>query len=171
MGGVGEEKRGGGACCKLIYRVSPAAADETRRVLEQVPRILEKEQILGKLWTHDIWRASVLREKTIHFAQNYDGKLKLQEFGVADYEPMLFALDGLLVEFGTRPFDHRLKAARANLVAVRDALVAVRRPTKTALGKLIKAQLNLRNYQEWLNLSDSRDGVTPKQRQYFTAVA
>lgn len=165
-----KEKRWGAACCKLIYRLNPDASTEVRRVLEQVPKILEREQILGKLWTHDIWRASTLRQEAIAFGRHYDRVIRENDLGPSDFEHLQKRLDDLLVSFG-KPFDHRLKAARKNLVSVRDSLMAVGVPTDGGRVPLRKALLNLKRYENWLHLSDSRDGMTESRKQCFLAVA
>lgn len=161
-----EDKNWGAACCKVALLLNPGASREIQRILKIAPALLYKRELLGKVWAHLTWLGGRLRGETIELAKRYDACLE------AGYELGQFRIElNELIKLFPSKVDHRLNKARGNLDGVRRALARAKQPPQSAKRELKKAQFNLRNFVNWLQLADSREGMTPEKRRFFVGVA
>lgn len=160
-----EDRRWGAACCKIIFRLNPLLSQEHHRLLEQIPGVMFKEQVIGKIWRHDRWCCERIRDLVIDFGRKFD---EVEESAIG-FDELMKNLEQVIatIQF---PFDYRMKNAKQNLESLRKALKARPPDYRGARAELKKAQLNLRNYRSWLYLPDSYEGMTLEKRQYFARV-
>lgn len=145
-----EGKNWGAACGKIVFTLVRRLGNEHKRLCVQIPRIAEKEQLLGKIWEHDLWFVRLVRQRAVSFGQLFDRA----KAGSSNLLPVIAELNLLTGSFGS-PFYHRLIWAKQAFEGLERVFWAASGISEKARGQLRKGLWFLKAHEEWLLKADS----------------
>jgi len=146
------EERNWNAARALLVIIRSKIQAERERNLKQIYPTGEKEQLLGKMWEHDLAIAKILRQRALNFGRMFDKSRILQ-----DVKSVLYESPYMIAWFTDNPFYFDLQHAKAKFQRMQRVVNQTKQVGDEAAGLLAGALAILRQHEEWLSREDSHE--------------